>query len=157
MSLEVRVLLQGVRITPFERPWSTTTKIKSYPSTSGRLVIKSIEQITKGQVTFAPLSVCMLAWLAFCQSWIVDKSHIPVHSLWQRSWVLATSDVVILHYKSQFHQDVWLFDDHGRFLQCPIVVQYPLVYSFFPCKKEYFVHLYFPVSNPLKWAETWYT
>ena len=54
VSSEVRVLLQGSKITPFERPWSTTTRIKSYPSAGGRLVIKSMEQFAKGRVEVAP-------------------------------------------------------------------------------------------------------
>jgi hypothetical protein len=54
VSSEVSVLLQGIKITPFERPWSTTTKIESCPSAEGRSVIKSMEQLAKGQVDVAP-------------------------------------------------------------------------------------------------------
>ena len=54
VSSEVRVLLQGSKITPFERPWSTTTRIESYPSAGGRSVIKSMEQFAKGRVEVAP-------------------------------------------------------------------------------------------------------
>ena len=54
VSSEVRVLLQGSKITPFERPWSTTTRIESYSSTGGRLVIKSMEKFAKGRVEVAP-------------------------------------------------------------------------------------------------------
>ena len=49
----VNVFVQGIKITPFERPWSTMTKIKSKPSTGGRSVIRSIEQWAKGWVVFA--------------------------------------------------------------------------------------------------------
>ena len=38
----VIVLLQGIRITPFESPWSTMTKIESNPSDNSRSIIKSI-------------------------------------------------------------------------------------------------------------------
>ena len=44
VSLEVSILLQGSKITPFERPWSTTTKMESYPSARGRSVMRSIEE-----------------------------------------------------------------------------------------------------------------
>ena len=44
VSSEVNVLLQAMRITPFERPWSTMTKRELKPSANGRSVIKSIEQ-----------------------------------------------------------------------------------------------------------------
>ena len=54
MSSEVSVLLQGSKITPFERPWSTMTKIELYPSTDGRSVIKSIEQLVKGRRDLGP-------------------------------------------------------------------------------------------------------
>ena len=54
VSSDVRVLLQGTKITPFERPWSTTTKIESYPSAGGRSVIKSIEQFANGRSNVAP-------------------------------------------------------------------------------------------------------
>ena len=37
VSSEVSVLLQGSKITPFERPWSTTTKIELYPSVGGEI------------------------------------------------------------------------------------------------------------------------
>jgi hypothetical protein len=43
-----------MRITPFVRPWSTTTNIESNPSDIGKSVIKSIEQFVKGRVDFAP-------------------------------------------------------------------------------------------------------
>ena len=49
----VRVFVQGIKITPFERPWSTMTKIKLKLLMGGRSVIRSIEQLAKGQVTFA--------------------------------------------------------------------------------------------------------
>ena len=50
----VIVLLQGRRITPFVRPWSTTTSIESNPSDIGRSVIKYMEQLAKGRVVLAP-------------------------------------------------------------------------------------------------------
>ena len=59
---EVSVLLHGSRITPLDRPWSTTTRIESCPSTGGKSVIRSMEQFAKGQVDFAP-SVGMYAGL----------------------------------------------------------------------------------------------
>ena len=54
VPFQVIVLAQGHKITPFERPRSTMTRIESYPSTSGRSVIKSIEQWANGLVVFAP-------------------------------------------------------------------------------------------------------
>ena len=48
------VLLVGHKITPFKRPWSTMTKIESDQSTSGKSVIKSIEQCVNGLVDVAP-------------------------------------------------------------------------------------------------------
>ena len=51
---EVIVLLHGTRIIPFESPWSTTTRIESYPSACGRSVIKSIEQFANSLVDVAP-------------------------------------------------------------------------------------------------------
>src|SRR5271155_5728120 len=50
----VSVFVQGIKITPFERPWSTTTKIESKPAARGRSVIRSIEQFAKGQVETGP-------------------------------------------------------------------------------------------------------
>ena len=50
----VKVFEQGVKITPFERPRSTTTRIESNPFTVGKSVIKSMEQLAKGRVDFAP-------------------------------------------------------------------------------------------------------
>ena len=63
VSSDVSVLLQGIKITPFESPWSTTTRIKSCPSAGGRSVIKSIEQLANGLVDFVP-SVGMYAGFA---------------------------------------------------------------------------------------------
>ena len=54
MSSEVIVLLQGSKITPFESPWSTMTKIESKLSAVGRSVIKFIEQVAKDQRDFVP-------------------------------------------------------------------------------------------------------
>ena len=53
--LVVNVFVQGIKITPFERPWSTTTKMESKLLTGGRSMIKSIEQLAKGLITFADL------------------------------------------------------------------------------------------------------
>ena len=50
----VIVLSHGMRITPLVRPWSTTTRIESKPSTGGKSVIRSIEQLANGRVVFAP-------------------------------------------------------------------------------------------------------
>jgi hypothetical protein len=61
----VIVLLQGMRITPLLRAWSTTTKIESKPFTRGKSVMKSIEQYAKGQVDLAP-SVGINASLEGC-------------------------------------------------------------------------------------------
>ena len=49
----VNVFVQGIKITPFTRPWSTMTKMESKLLTGGRSMIKSIEQLVKGLVTFA--------------------------------------------------------------------------------------------------------
>ena len=139
MSSEVIDFLQGTKITPFERPWSTMTKIESYPSAKGRSVIKSMEQLAKGLVDFAPL-VGMYAGfegvLSILNCWQV---HIPVRSSLQKFEVLATSNVVILHYMSLFLQGVLLFHDHERFSQCLVVVLYFLVYSSFRYKIKCFV------------------
>ena len=43
------VLVQGIRITPFVKPWSTTTKIKSKLEEGGRSVIRSTESWQKGR------------------------------------------------------------------------------------------------------------
>ena len=43
------VLWQGSKITPFEDPWSTMTMIESYPSDTGRSVMKSIMMREKGR------------------------------------------------------------------------------------------------------------
>ena len=42
------VLEQGIMITPFVRPWLTTTKIESLPRTSGRSMMRSTEICLKG-------------------------------------------------------------------------------------------------------------
>ena len=52
MSVVEAVLLQGRKITPFERPWSTTTRIESKPWERRRLVIRSMEICWKGRVHF---------------------------------------------------------------------------------------------------------
>ena len=44
------VLEQGIMITPFVRPWSTTTKIESLPRTLGRSVTRSTEICLKGSI-----------------------------------------------------------------------------------------------------------
>ena len=55
MSSEVSVLLQGSKITPFKKPWSTTTKMELYLSAGGRSVMRSIEQLlVKGHRDLAP-------------------------------------------------------------------------------------------------------
>ena len=43
------VLEQGMMITPFIRPWSTTTKMEFNLSTSGRSVTRSTESCLKGR------------------------------------------------------------------------------------------------------------
>ena len=55
VSSAIRVLWQGMRITPFKSPWSTTTKSESNPSARGRSVIRSIKQCAKGPVDIASL------------------------------------------------------------------------------------------------------
>ena len=47
MSMDLE---QGVRITPFVRPWSTMTMIESKPKEGGRLVMRSTESCLKGRV-----------------------------------------------------------------------------------------------------------
>ena len=42
------VLEQGARITPFVRPWSTTTITESDPKERGRSVMRSTESCLKG-------------------------------------------------------------------------------------------------------------
>ena len=59
MPSSVRVFKQGVRITSFISPWSTTDKIVSttVPLSSvigGRSVIKSIDKFAKGWVVMGP-------------------------------------------------------------------------------------------------------
>ena len=44
------VLLQGIKITPFVRPWSTTTIKESKLSHLGRSVMKSVVTNEKGRV-----------------------------------------------------------------------------------------------------------
>ena len=79
MSSEVIVLLQGSKITPFERPWSTTTKMESCPSAGGRSVIKSMEQLAKGRSDRAP-SVGMKAGFegdrSILNCWQMPQPHI---------------------------------------------------------------------------------
>jgi hypothetical protein len=50
----VTVLVVGQKITPFERPWSTMTKIESLYSAGGKSMIKSMLQCANGQVVIAP-------------------------------------------------------------------------------------------------------
>ena len=55
----MRVFEQGVRITPFVSPWSTTDKITStmvplLRVIGGRSVIKSMDKFAKGQVVVGP-------------------------------------------------------------------------------------------------------
>ena len=45
------VLEQGVRITPFVRPWPTMTITESNPEERGRLVMRSTESCLKGRET----------------------------------------------------------------------------------------------------------
>ena len=47
-SMVSMVLEQGIIITPFIRPWSTTTKIEFLPRTSGRSVTRSTDNCLKG-------------------------------------------------------------------------------------------------------------
>ena len=54
MSSWVAVFTVGMNITPFVSPWSTTDRIASHPSLSGKSVIRSIEQFAKGLSDFAP-------------------------------------------------------------------------------------------------------
>ena len=50
----VIVLLHGSRITPFIRPWLTTTRIESKSDDLGRSVIRSIDIWENGQIDFGP-------------------------------------------------------------------------------------------------------
>ena len=52
----VIVLLQGIKITPFVCPWSTTERIELKPLETGRSVMKSAEICANGQRDFAPLT-----------------------------------------------------------------------------------------------------
>jgi len=52
------VLLQGMKITPFERPWSTMTSTASNPSLSGKSVIKSIDIPANGLLFALASSGC---------------------------------------------------------------------------------------------------
>ena len=74
VSLAVIVFEQGMRIIPFVNPWSTTTRMESYPFTSGRSVMKSMEQFANGRVVKAP-SVGMKEGLVDCRS-ILNCWHV---------------------------------------------------------------------------------
>ena len=50
IPVALMVLKQRVRITPFIRPWSTMTTIESWPSKSGRLVMRSTVSCLKGRM-----------------------------------------------------------------------------------------------------------
>ena len=54
MPSAVIVLEQGMRITPFVSPWSTTDRIESCPWLGGRLVMKSADIFAKGLLDFGP-------------------------------------------------------------------------------------------------------
>lgn len=54
VSSAVISFVHGSRVTPFVRPWSTTTRIESYPFDEGRPVMKSIKIWEKGRVFFGP-------------------------------------------------------------------------------------------------------
>ena len=64
----IKIVLQGMRITPFVWPWSTTAKIKSYPPKVGKSVIISMEQLAKGLVDFAPSKGKYDGWDGF---WLI--------------------------------------------------------------------------------------
>ena len=49
-SLELIIFIHGHKITPFERPWLTMTRIESKLLDMGRSVIKSIMQLANGHV-----------------------------------------------------------------------------------------------------------
>ena len=66
------VLLQGVRITPFVRPWSTTTKIESKLLDSGRSVMKSVDTWAKGRFVVGfglGTSVTLVGWRLILNCW----------------------------------------------------------------------------------------
>ena len=48
-SCSINHLEQGARITPFVRPWSTTTMTESNPDERGRLVMRLTESCLKGR------------------------------------------------------------------------------------------------------------
>ena len=50
ISVALMVLKQGVRITPFIRPWSTMTMIESWLSKDGRSVMRSMESYLKRRI-----------------------------------------------------------------------------------------------------------
>ena len=61
MSTVEAVLLQGQKITPFERPWSTMTKMESKLWECGRSVMRSIEICWKGWVGWMGVHLIGLA------------------------------------------------------------------------------------------------
>ena len=63
VSSRVRVLLQGSKITPFERPWSTTTMIESYPSTGGVIVTTISHLYFVLFITFVTFAVATLLFV----------------------------------------------------------------------------------------------
>ena len=70
MSAAEAVLLHGRKITPFKRPWSTTTRIESKPRERGRSVMRSMEICWKGQVQCDEIGArgggwggCLPCWL----------------------------------------------------------------------------------------------
>ena len=75
VSSAVIVFEQGIRIIPFVNPWSTTTRMESYPFTGGRSVMKSMEQFANGRVVEAP-SMGRKEGFVGCWS-ILNCWHIP--------------------------------------------------------------------------------
>ena len=97
-------MLQGDKITPFERPWSTTTRMESYPSADGRSVIRSIEQLAKGLVDFAPsvgMYVFLVLWVFHVHYGIGLPSCRVVDGV-----LLKSGNFLNLSFRSSF-----LFDD----------------------------------------------
>jgi hypothetical protein len=87
----VIVFAQGHKITPFERTRSTTTRIESYPFTSGRSVIKP-SSIWQTVLCCLLLQLqYRLGWTVIGLFWIVDRYRILEHNSLQMSVVLATS------------------------------------------------------------------
>ena len=91
------------------------TRIESYPSTSGRSVIRSIEKWAKGLVVLLLLLLDKLGLMVISWIWIVGMFHSLVCNSSQTFKVLATNSAVVSSCTFPILQDVQLFCDHGTF------------------------------------------